>query len=164
VLVCYVKRLRVWRHRRPHLIWAVYSSYPVTVLRNSTCIFPKPDRWNYAPWSHFCELLLCVNYMHYTVLSKLLSIALVSGAIRFRVEIRCVEFIDQLRNYWLLNVQFTTRSYLNNTKLKFQNNNNKIKRYSTLIYICFTVEFLGYSVLLFWQACPISQFIISNKW
>jgi len=47
---------------------------------------------------------------YYTVLSVLFSTALVSGAEWFSVDIRHVEFIDQLRGYWILNVHFTTRS------------------------------------------------------
>jgi hypothetical protein len=67
-----------------------------------------------CPDGHICKLF--VYYKYYAILSMLFSPAFVSGAKGVSVEIKCLKFIDQPRDYQLLNMHFTTTCYLICTK------------------------------------------------
>ena len=82
------------------------------MLSNSSYVFQQAASSNYAHCGHICKL--CVYYKYYAILYVQFSTALMSEAKGFSLDIKYVEFIDRLRNYYLINVHFTTRSYLNN--------------------------------------------------
>ena len=65
------------------------------MFSSSSYIFQEAVTWNYTHCRHICKL--CVYYNYYTLLSVLLSTALVSGAKGFSLDIMYMDFIDQLR-------------------------------------------------------------------
>ena len=85
-----------WPYRR-HLIRAVRSAWPGTVLSSCTCVLQQAASRNYGPCSYICKS--CLHYKYYIVLSVQFSTALVSGANEFPLDIKYMECIHQLRNY-----------------------------------------------------------------